>query len=67
MSKEDIIENLLRIYNELGMSVTEYTAYANDKHSLNDADKITPDMAMAYRNGSVRVQLENIIAAVKNM
>ena len=67
MSKEEIIENLFNIHCELAMSVAEYTAYANDKHSLNDADKITPDMAMAYRNGSIMVQIENIIAAVKNM
>lgn len=67
MTKEEIIEDLLNIHCELAMSAAEYAEYANDKHSLNDADKITPDMAMAYRNGSIMVQIENIIAAVKNM
>ena len=61
MTREEIIEDLLNIYSELAMGIAEYTAYVNENHS-NEADKITQDMALAYRTGSVQAQIENIIA-----
>lgn len=66
MTREEIIEALRVAHKELGMNVSEYVEYANDKYNLiSDAEKVSSDSALAFRSGAVKTQLEAILSAME--
>ena len=66
MTKTEIIEALKVAHKELSMSAAEYADYANEKyHRTEDRDKVTSETAWAFRSGSVKVQIENVLYALE--
>ena len=66
MTETEIIEALRVVRKELNMSPAEYADYINEKHHITkDIDKVTPDVAWAYRTGGINAQIEFILSEME--